>query len=211
MFGLSIACALLLGTSLSQGATYAFVADQPSYTISVGQTVNVIVYFQESHSGISTLEAEDGLFSAGFAAANNVPGAADVQTAANVAFNIVDFTDVAPAVEPFGNSTVSVTSGLVHVLAIARNDPGPTGAPAVSNVNRVQIATLTYTGLAAGTSTITLGDRDPTPAVIETVTYATPDTELAGSSSFTIQVVIPEPATLGMLACGLSMLLRRRR
>lgn len=225
------------GHQASGAVVYSYIAQQQHYSGNPGDVINVNVYLQEqlTAQGDSSFLATDGGLS-GFVTvasllSSTVPGSQSTLTGATAnptdfqVFNTspkYDFVDAAGDAGQLQGSadTAGVATGTVHPGAEVGN--GPAGV-AISNA--VFLGTLKVT-VGQGKTTFTLGALDPVFGGATTTANNVFDLDLPPAASgapdgaftpvgsnvtqFDITAA-PEPASLGVLAMGGLLALRRRR
>ncbi|HWE94195.1 MAG TPA: PEP-CTERM sorting domain-containing protein [Tepidisphaeraceae bacterium] len=207
---------------------YSYTTDQPDYSVAPGGTAVVKLYLQESGSP-SFITSDGGLFAAGN----------EVDFVSSSASTPATITGQAPNTTDFGGPTSNTVSKTQSVLIMAiASPPAPdvqlqnTGGGASPNTlsNEVYIGSITITAGSSGVTHYTVGAvNDPQFGIGEvTLTKSQADLDLGTDSlgnplpnvtgvnstltPFTVTVgAAPEPASLGLLACGGLLALRRRR
>ena len=194
---------LLLAANASAGFMFEFgqagSSPESTFEFGVGDSLDVQVYLREMSGG--TVLATEGLFSSG------VKVTFDETIAA-----VSDASDIV-ANPGFDDITKSVSVGQADLYAAAFLNPLLT--PDASN--RILVGTFTFSGVSAGTTTISVADLDP--ALDDTVTGDYPFTSALDpditSSTATItvksQTVVPEPASCLIWGLIFGVGLRRRR
>jgi PEP-CTERM motif len=231
VFSAIAASCLGLAHQAAAAVVYSYVTDKSSYTGAPGSSVVVDVYLKEDLTNGSTsfLASDNGL--AAFAVLinkSNAPAAPATITGSNV--NGTDFPLFhANTMVVAGGASASI-GGAIDVAATAGVLPGNTGGGAVTGPavsNEIFLGTLNVTVGSSGATTFTVGALDPVNGT-NTVTKANVfdlDTGLDGDlnpttaytavgttlTSFTVSAPIPEPASMGLLAVGGLLALRRRR
>jgi hypothetical protein len=232
--------AVLLGVFHQANASvvYSYVAQQSTYNAQPGASVTVNVYLQELLTGNSTsFIASDGGLSGFVAVVNRVPGTlppmpsilsaaaantTDFQLFNSATYNFVAGTGDSGQVQ--GSADTGGVTGTAHPGAEVGN-----GAVAVAKSNAIYLGNFTVTaGSGPGTTQFTLGAIDPVNGGATTTTFNVFDLDLAPDASgapagaftpvgttlttFNVTVAgVPEPASLGLLAFGGLLALRRRR
>ncbi|MDB5173166.1 MAG: hypothetical protein JWM97_3314 [Phycisphaerales bacterium] len=209
---------------------YSYVTDQTNYDVAQNTPVVVKLYLKETLSGGSTslITSDGGMFAVGAEVQHASSAVAAPSKITGQATNTSDFGG------PTSNSIDASTDTAFFAIAIG-TPPAPnvqlgnTGGGASPNTlaNEIYIGTVTITAGGPGVNnysiianspaggpggnTLTktgydldLGqdpNTDPVPGVVGAANSITP---------FTVTVT-PEPASLGLLACGGLLALRRRR
>jgi hypothetical protein len=207
---LPAALALAAGSAAHGAVTFKYVTDSVWYGVTPNGTVGVNVYLQETVTAPSTskLVAENGIY--GFdVRMQRVSGNALITGASA---NTAIFSQ--PLSPTYSPSLAQMASGVTQadMIMSALDMVGPTGA---STGGKILLGTFFIKGDASGSSTFSVMDD---PDFTSTVTNASEVSALDGAIaaqpristlSFTI-VAVPEPATVGLLAAGGLLLLRRR-
>jgi len=200
-----------LSAAARGSVTFDFVAGQPSYTVAPGGSTPVQVFLREtlSQGSVSTLAAEDGLFSAVAQAARTgtLPSAPATITGASA--NPANFD---------GQDLSSVNSGGVQAITGgSRAFADADGTPIIvdsANVRRVSIGTFTLTagGVPSQTTTFQLADRPDRDDTLTWTNGTILDPQIA-PTTFDV-VTTPEPSaalTLAAAAAGASLIFRGKR
>jgi hypothetical protein len=187
--------------------SFTYEVDQPNYDVQIGSTVEVPVYFQEAveDPDWSLLLPEDGLWSAGVLIERTDTSLGAPVSLQAFAPNEADFNDL-PA-------TVSVAADQATLFELSlMTNPGGVLPPETfpgSGVRRVLLGTLTIAaGATVGEVTTFLATDNTTDDTRTWTSFQLLDPDIE-STSFTVTVV-PEPATLALLALGGAALRRRR-
>jgi hypothetical protein len=163
--------------------------DQPSYTIGIGQTVKVAVLVSQNSTG-TQIGTSNPLISAGVALSFN-NGVAAVTTITPISTAIFDFSS---------SSTVPSTLG----TASLQENVFLTGTGISSVSPPALLGMFTFTGLAYGSTQITLGPITPGNS------FGTPNGAFTpaqvGTATATLNVV-PEPTSLIVMLTGAPVLL----
>jgi hypothetical protein len=191
---LAIAALLSLGAAVRADYTFQFAdssgAAQNSFSVNVGQTVDIRVYILETGGG-TTLQSS-GLSAAGVKLNTNQPSIANVTAVtANSAFTGGSSTSVA-------NASINEASGSLN--------PGVTAPSSGAFANRILVGTFTFTGVSSGqTLTVTALPGSGADNVLGDGTTII-DSNLANNPvTAVITVAVPEPGTLvltSLLAVG---------
>ena len=210
-----VLAALMFGVDYARAdVIYSFVADQAAYDVNPGGTVSVDVYLQETLTGgsASQLVAQHGLFSFDVAI---WPGslvsdpAAVISAAADSRFDDTR-NDI---------TTDHVRAGLdvnIHIL----DSEGVTAEQVDAVTYRVLLATFTIQGgsVPDEVTAFSLTDyENPSSSGPDNNTFywddisaSNPLDSVIGAGSFDVTVV-PEPATMALLAMGGLVIVRRRK
>jgi hypothetical protein len=192
---LAVVALLLLRAPASADYTYQFAdstgAATNSFSVGVGQTVDIRVYVLETGGG-TTLQSF-GLSSAGVQLSTQTPSIANVtNVTANAAFDAKSTTGTGANafVSEFSSSSVNAPSS---------------GADA----NRILLGTFTFTGLSAGqTLTVSaLPGLNPDNVLNDGSNTSIDSALLNNTVTAIVTVAVPEPSTLaltGVLACGIA-------
>lgn len=217
----------------SAAVVYTYIAEKPTYTVQPNSTVVVNVYLQEltSAGSGSFLATDGGLAGFGTAVAqssNGLPASPSKLTAA--AANATDFTVFNTAAYNFVDITgasgqiAGAINGVGGAAGIQVNNSGGSTAPAKANA--VYLGNFTITAGPSGTTQFTLGAIDFVNGQNTLTKNSVYDIDLqqdqngattnlftgVGTNLTTFSVsVAPEPASLGLLAFGGLLALRRRR
>lgn len=212
--GLSICSLVVVALVLPAGQAradviYSYVTDHGAYDVVPGGTVLVSAYLHESLSGGSSSEllAQNGLFSFDVAAdVTTAPGdpAAVIASAANPDFNGV--VNNVPPMIVIADRDLFESNGVQPVMIDA-------------NTYHVLLATFTIEGgtVPGETTTFSVTDYEnpQTPGPDENTFYwddiaaQNPLDATIGAGRFSV-TVLPEPATLSLLALGALLVFRRR-
>jgi len=217
-----VCAAALAALSISAGAraaTYAYLPVGTNYTLTPGQTQTVSLYVTETTDGIesSLISDELGLFSVGLQI-EQVSSTASTPTKILLTGDVAIDASAGGFDAPPTGFEVVLTGTTVNIdaFADAGDSTGALGSVA-GNVRTIKLADVTFTAGTVGTTVVQLIDP-PSPSD-DTLTFTLDNPTLldsffapSGSApTITFDVVIPEPATLGMLASVAGLLLRRRR
>ncbi|MFO0808473.1 MAG: PEP-CTERM sorting domain-containing protein [Gemmataceae bacterium] len=189
---------------------------QSAFTIpAVGGTVQVQVFITDTGNTLSS----QYLQTAGFRTTSSLPNVARVNATSGIVGNSGFGTN------GFITPGVNTASGTADLQMSSFNAP-QTGPPPVpggvpvpgptppATVTRFSLGTFTFTGIAAGTTTLTFSDIQPTSDNFVTGTGTVLDGR-AGlySGTATITVAVPEPTSFALAGAGLVgfAALRRRK
>jgi len=208
------------GNQASGSIVYQYVAQQGQYSGNPGQVIPVNVYLQESLTGSSQsfIASDGGLSGFGVLATEVSAGGTSALT------GIAD----SPSFGGLHNDVPPDASGASATMdaTIALGSPGVNvgnGGSGISIPNAVYLGTLSVT-VGPGSTTFSLGAIDPVNGGNTTTKNNVYDLDLtadnsglaantftpAGAGSFTV-TASPEPGSLGVLALGGLLALRRRR
>ncbi len=203
----SIVGFLLCSQSVSTthgGIIASFTADGSAFgpvSINVGQTTDVPLYLWYDGNGTNYLDSP-GLLSAGLGVTFNTGVVNATSETIGPGWNLDPFLSFSQI------DNLAGTAGIVSGLDFS--DPAVTGSESIL------IGTLTFTGILAGTTTLTLGDFSniddtlvndfPTNTVLDgDITFGrTADITVSGTAA------VPEPATGIVLLLGTGLLAWRR-
>jgi hypothetical protein len=200
-------------------AGYAYTFDSSSYTVGVGQTVDVMVYL--SQTGSTTGLSNPGLQSGGVQLNYNTTYVGNTQ----IAPNNTTFTGSAPtgfdpdyntAVIGNGSNGLAAGASVVGVSQLFPESPVKAGSGAPNTANSILLGTFQFTGVSTGSSLIVTSNSFPGEDVNVLGDGTVIDSMIQNSSAVITVVAVPEPGTLfltGMAAAalGLSAWRRRRR
>jgi hypothetical protein len=192
------------------GIIASFTADGSAFmpsAIDIGNTIDVPLYlvYDATDSGPNYLNSP-GLFSAGLGVTFNT-GVANVTSGTfGPGWNLVD---------PFSQIDFNNVLGTAGIVAgIDLFDPD---AHAVKGLTSILVGTLTFTGISAGTITLTLGDYSASDdtAVDDGFPATILDSVIEFGANATITVnaspaAVPEPSTGILLLMGAGVLAWRR-
>lgn len=214
---------------------YSYVAETPGYQAAVGSTVRVNLYLQESLSGSDTsfIQGDGGLFSMGaqvFEAAGGSASISGPTVGGKLVGNTSDFGG--PTSNSFSSSSaifneaINTTAPYVFLDNTANGTaPGYAdkiylgdliitvgSTPTQFTIGAINDTTPGGFGIGGNTLTANFSDLD-TGLQADTVTpIANVQGVNGGTTTFTVSPTpIPEPASLGLFACGGLLALRRRR
>lgn len=217
----------------SASIVYSYTTDQPDYNVAPGQAAVVKLYLQETLTNGSTsfITQDGGMFGVGnevnfVSSSSSTPATITGQTP-----NLTDFGG------PTSNSQNPTKSVMILALSpsatagVALQNTGGTASPNTL-ANEIYIGSITITagnggvnhytigayndttpgGFGIGGNTLTQNFADLDTGMLSDQATAIPDATGVGSklTPFTVTVT-PEPASLGLLACGGLLALRRRR
>jgi hypothetical protein len=215
-----LAAVLLFNTAQRARAsvTYQYVAGQGTYTTTQGNIIGVPIYLQETLTSGSTslITAGNGLFCGGFAITLQSGSTAGIGSLSG-----------ATASFPGGyfvlDSTTAGSTSSQRGDNIAGNLTGPGGEPNVNGLVLLGTAYIQASSVAAGVATFSVGAYSPgNGGYTQTFTAPTapyyydldlnnngtasgpPVYNAAGSSSFEVVTIVPEPTSIQCLAGGLA-------
>jgi hypothetical protein len=171
----------------------------------VGQTVDIQVYLRQT-DGESIL-TEEGLSTAGIKVTFDNPAVAAVSTVGDIHENPLFDDSIL-----FAKAVTGTTAELNQAVDFSSQIVFPT----LSDPDRIWLGTFTFTGLALGSTTISVTDLDPTELAYEVITGEwTPLDDFITPGSATLTVT-PEPGSvaLSLLMIGAASVVtscRRRR
>lgn len=207
---LALAALVLTTHQARADVVYSYVTDQHAYEVGPGSTAWVHVYLEERLTGGSSSEllAQHGLFS--------FDVAVDVASAPSDPAAII-----ASEANPDFNGVVNnVSSSMLIADRDVFESEGAQPAMVDDTTYRVRLATCTVQagGLAGETTTFSVGDFEnpQTPGAEENTFYwddiaaADPLDAFIGAASFGV-TVIPEPASVALIAAGGLTVFRRRK
>jgi hypothetical protein len=196
------AAALVLAARAAHAASYSYAFDQSNYSVSLGQTVDVLVYLQETGG---TVFRDDGLIGSGVKVFFNDPPApsspAQVLTDAAVA-NISGFEQVWSKTAVPASGYAGLSLGTFNYVYGTETSP---------NEYRIPLGRFTFTAGSVAGQVTHLRATDFDPTMDDTVYYdqSLNPVSLDGSiqdATATIMVV-PEPSAIMLLIlAGLSLL-----
>jgi len=212
----TIAVALLLGLTAPTAQAdliYDLVAGQSSYSVEVGQTVDVEIFLRETSTGGDSsqlLGPDGGLLTAGVRLVFGDTAAAQVLSTSDI-FENPGFTSALTLLK----EVASGSAGLAEDVDFF--DPAVTGIQADPGIVLLSLGVFRFTALSAGLTTVTVEDFDPDQGNFLTAGFAIldePPSEVS-SSQFTINAtstgVVPEPSSLALAVSGLAGVFALRR
>ena len=183
----ALAVALLAAAGPAR-ADYVLSFGQPAYTAEAGGTVDVQVFLSQTAAGPQVGPGNE-LLSAGISVRYDNPSGVAAVT----------LVTGGPAFDA-SSSEVTATNATLGLLSVAGIDTLP-----------VLLGTFQFTGLAAGLTTISVGDLDPGSVDFITVNGDIPDPTGVATAQLTVTGV-PEPgsfALVGLVAGGAAVGSRR--
>ena len=214
-FGILILAGLLVvvaGSEVKAEVVYSYSLNAPSYEVQPGESIDVAVYIQETAIApdVSLIASDNGLGTTGFRLEQAGSSLGDPATITGAALN-PEFNDPSNVLPVVTAGTVSLYE-TVDLMGTA----GVMGADLGSGIRRVFLGTVRFTGSATVGEETTF-DVSTRGAAADTSTFNStipldgpPPAPGIGSTTITIRVV-PEPATLSLLALGSLALIRRKR
>ena len=197
----------LVGGPVKAGYEYSF--DASSYTVGVGQTVNVNVYLTQTGSttGLSSV----GLQSGGVQLNYNTTFVSN--STSQITPNNTSFTGSTPTgFNPLFNYTLSGngSNGLASgssILEVSQGSGSPVlaGSGSPNTSNSVLLGTFQFTGVSVGQSLVVSTNSFSGLDVNVLGDGTVIDSMIQNSSAFINVVAVPEPGTLvltGLLAMG---------
>ncbi|MDB5333200.1 MAG: hypothetical protein JWP03_4351 [Phycisphaerales bacterium] len=227
VFSVIAGLGLLCGQQASGSTVYSYIAQQQQYGGNPGDVISVNIYLQEQTTGGSFLATDGGLAQFGVAVnqlSADIPGSASKLTAANA--DTADFTIFNGPIENFvdaAGDSGQLGGNINGVLGAPGIEVG-NGGPSVAIGNAVFLGTFSVE-VGLGRTTFSLGAIDPINGGYTTtrnIVYDL-DTQTDGNANptnaytgvgfrtTTFAIGFPEPSSLGVLALGGLLALRRRR
>lgn len=202
--GIISAVALMAFAPLAHASwSYQFASPDAGYLAAPNSTIQVPVYLYEqaiTPTTTSQIQADSGLWSAGLGV-QRTSGTGTLSTLVSD-----------PAFDDTGMRQYTTSASAATIWEFTLNQySGPLPENLGGGVFRVKVADVPVTvgSLAGEVSTFTLKDRDP--STTDTITAANLLTlDPTQTTTFSVTVV-PEPASMALIAPATMLLLRRRR
>lgn len=208
----AVAAAAWLAPAAHAAIQFNYATDVASVTLAPGETRSVALYLVETVTGgtPSRLATEDGLSSASVHVAYVPSALADPSFIGSISANTTDFNDpVAPEEFVAGDSRSAHIREYLDISAPS----GPMGTDS-AGVRQVLLGTVTVVGgLSDGVTTFEVRDIPVTNDTVTVSGFAAPLDPDILSTSFSVTVVVPEPAsvlTCATLTAGLLAARKRR-
>jgi hypothetical protein len=163
---------------------------QTSFSVAQGSTIDIKVYLVQSGSdtGLSSSGLTDGGVKLNYTAS-----VAKVNSTSNITPN--------PA---FDTSSSSISSGSA-ILNVSQDTSGPVKASTTgTDANRILLGTFTFTGVSAGSTTVSTAD--PHPSLNDNVLAGGTalDASILNSNAAITVTAVPEPGSLLLVGLGLA-------
>jgi hypothetical protein len=231
----AIVCGMAMTPALHAAVVYEYVSDQPSYTVSPGTFVNVLVYLRETLTAgsQSLITTDGGVFGAGMTLLRSAAGlpaspSSFVTDATGFTPNLTDFGGPVAFTGADGQGAAS-PSGIAFSVAVAPTKPTGTplgntgGGVSPSIANQVYLGTVKIMAGNTGPTTFSMRFHDASNG--NTLTNnnfydldvnnnggATPVYTGANQKTNSFTINVPEPGSFSLLlGAGVVMLARRRR
>lgn len=210
---------LAFASAAHASVIYSYVAGAPNYNASVGGTVTVPIYLKETITAPSTsvINADGGLFGAGFSVNRNSGGTASLTAIADsVATTFAGGFSTPAAGNGAARQALAESYGLTATTGTNVDANGEVLLGSVNILVTSGVSTFTVAWDKYPTVSGTDGDLTTTATNAYNLDKTSANPAFTGAdnnpTTFTVTgAAAPEPASLGLLALGAMGLLARRR